>query len=70
MLEQVARAAKAVVAAASAASAAAGQALVGDQVITPWEWVTVGAAAVGAFLLVYGVRNRPAPDGDHVDPEV
>ena len=66
LVARAARAAKALVAAGSAASAAAGQALVGDQTITLWEWATIGGAAVGAFLLVYGTTNAPKPPpGDH-----
>jgi uncharacterized OsmC-like protein len=61
MMTKVLEAGKAVVAASAAASAAAANALVGDQTITPMEWVIVGVAAVTAFGTVWIAGNKNQP---------
>lgn len=61
MLTKVLEVAKALAAAGTAASAAAAQALVDDQAITGFEWVTIGVAAGVGFWAVYSARNSYQP---------
>lgn len=60
-MEQLAKVSKALAAAAAAGTAAVGQALAGDQAISPVEWLIVAGALVGGFVATYAApRNRDA----------